>query len=184
MQGTHQYVIPGAKIQIVIGNMLEEAPGGFMVHGCNCQGVMGSGIAAAIRKKWPNVFRAYLDKYTEGYYDRYLGVQTLNQLRLGTIIPVEVDQDGVPLMVVNAMTQKVYQGHPDNPKAERYVNYESLARAMRKLNALPKKYPHVAPILHFPLIGAGLAKGNWQIIGQIIDQEITEMEKILWILPE
>ena len=36
---------------------------GVIVHQVNCQGVMGSGVAKAIRDKWPQVFTSYYSKY-------------------------------------------------------------------------------------------------------------------------
>jgi len=32
---------------------------GVVAHGVNCQGAMGSGVAGAIRRKWPSVFIEY-----------------------------------------------------------------------------------------------------------------------------
>jgi hypothetical protein len=37
-----------------------------IVHGCNAQGVMGSGVALAIRKKYPDAARAYFDMKDKG----------------------------------------------------------------------------------------------------------------------
>lgn len=31
----------------------------YIIHGCNAQGKMGAGVALEVRKKWPEVFRAY-----------------------------------------------------------------------------------------------------------------------------
>ena len=41
------------------GNLLEQTKG-VIIHGCNCQGVMSSGIALQIRNKWPGVFETYI----------------------------------------------------------------------------------------------------------------------------
>ena len=32
---------------------------GLVIHGVNCLGVMGSGVALAIREKWPSVYNSY-----------------------------------------------------------------------------------------------------------------------------
>lgn len=42
-----------------VGSDITEVTKGIVVHGVNCQGVMGSGVALAIRKKWPVVFDCY-----------------------------------------------------------------------------------------------------------------------------
>ena len=150
------------------GNMIEECTTGFMVHGCNCQGAMGSGIARVIRDKWPQVYAQY-----NHYHQK-------NGLELGSIQPIAVNSE---LIVINAMTQEFYLGHPACPHRERHVDYEAVAKCFEAINGLPLLFPDVEPVLSFPLIGAGLAKGNWTIIETIIDQTITNMEKVLWTLP-
>src|SRR5271167_114181 len=34
---------------------------GIIAHGCNCQGVMGSGVARFLRDKYPQIFPYYQD---------------------------------------------------------------------------------------------------------------------------
>lgn len=61
-------------IRYIKGDLLEtDAP--VIVHGCNCQGVMGSGVAKQIKEKYFTVYEIYRKIYE-------------NQgLELGTIIP-------------------------------------------------------------------------------------------------
>ena len=42
-----------------VGNMLEEVTSGCIIQQANAQGVMGSGIAWAIREKWSAVWDDY-----------------------------------------------------------------------------------------------------------------------------
>lgn len=152
------------------GNLVYSAENcGFIVHGCNAQGVMGSGIALTIKQRWPMVYKDY----------HYAKTQTeTNELEMGSIIPVPIDRDKV---VVNAITQRYYTGHPLAPEGCQ-IDYEALLHCFEKINLLPKHYPHIAPILHFPSIGAGLGGGNWEVISEIIDTAITDLEKIHWVL--
>jgi O-acetyl-ADP-ribose deacetylase (regulator of RNase III) len=85
----------------------------YLVHGCNAQGVMGSGVARLIRDKWPKAFRYYRDAYDRG------------DLKLGTTVWVNV-RDKV---VINAITQDRYG-------TDRvHVDYEAGIRAsFRKIN--------------------------------------------------
>jgi O-acetyl-ADP-ribose deacetylase (regulator of RNase III) len=152
------------------GNLvLSDDNDGFIVHGCNAQGVMGAGIARAIKEHWPMVFKDY----------RYAKMQSItNEIAMGTIIPVPIDQDRV---VINAITQQYYTGHPyAQPGCQ--VDYEAVLHCFEKINQLPKFYPHIKPILHFPLIGAGLGGGDWAVISEIIDTTVTNLEKVLWTL--
>lgn len=161
-------------INYEIGDLLSITKG-FLPQGCNTQGKMGSGIALSIKNKWPEVYQAYLTKFKEGH--NLNGVK-LQELEMGTIIPVSVNPD---IVVINAMTQRFYTGHR-NSVGGREVDYDAIAKCFEEINKLPELYPDVEPILNFPLIGAGLAKGNWRIISTIIDETITSMEKVLWTL--
>ena len=51
---------------------------GVIVHGVNCQGAMGSGVALAILKKWPTVYSEY-KKFPTGSQS------------LGKIQPIEIE---------------------------------------------------------------------------------------------
>ena len=43
----------------IIKRNITEATSGVIVQSVNAQGVMGSGVAAALRRKWPQVFNKY-----------------------------------------------------------------------------------------------------------------------------
>ena len=50
-------------VNIISGNLLDSKED-YICHQVNCQGVMGSGVAKAIRDEWPEVFaeyRSYID---------------------------------------------------------------------------------------------------------------------------
>ena len=52
------------KIEYRKGDLLKtEIP--YIAHGCNAQGVMGSGVAKVIREKWPLAFQVYWEDYIE-----------------------------------------------------------------------------------------------------------------------
>lgn len=156
---------------------------GILVHGCNCQGFMGAGIAAAIRAKWPAVYQAYRDRRAE------FGLQ------LGDIIPVYGDisknaaaarrhgsaarafDGGMPpeLIVVNAMTQ--YSFGRDGV----HVDYDAVEAAFLRVKLLARDSG--LPV-HFPLIGCGLAGGDWAEVSARIERALgDDVDKTLWILP-
>lgn len=143
----------------------------FFVHGCNAQGAMGRGIAGEFRKVYPEVW--------EDYRRAYL----LQGLSVGDVIAVELRHSwGI---VFNAITQEFYGAD----KNIRYVDYDGLRDCFRKINKLiitwNTEFPAIYDrVLNFPLIGAGLANGDWNIIEKIIDDEIDDsIEKVLWKLP-
>jgi O-acetyl-ADP-ribose deacetylase (regulator of RNase III) len=82
-------------IKVTVGNVLDEKSG-LIVHGCNDQGVMGAGIAAQIKSRFPDAYEVYHETYLAG------------ELKLGTVSGAGIDPDGdgdCQLMIINAVTQ-------------------------------------------------------------------------------
>lgn len=146
-----------------IGNLL-DAPSGILVHGCNAQGVMGSGVAKAIRDRWPQAF------------DAYKQAQAQHGLALGSVSWARVATD--PLVIVaNAVTQEFYGREPGRV----YVDYDAVERAFSLIG--DKARQHRLPV-HYPMVGAGLGGGDWGRLSKIIDQTLEGVEHHLWVLPE
>jgi O-acetyl-ADP-ribose deacetylase (regulator of RNase III) len=120
-----------------------------IVHGCNCQCVMGAGIALAIRKTFPEAFLADCAT-TKG-----------DRNKLGTISVAPIERNGRSLVIVNAYTQYHWRGRGV------LVDYEAVRRVMKNVKtSFPGKR------IGYPKIGAGLAGGNWLTIAAIIDEEL------------
>lgn len=114
---------------------------GVIAHGVNCQGVMGSGVAKAIRRRWPIA------------YDRYKQMPTGKSM-LGTAHIVNVSEDGSnSLWVANCYTQVFYgfNGRFANPDAILNSLWDALSYA---------DYHHLD--LYMPKIGAGLGGLDWE----------------------
>ena len=158
-------------IQVRKGDVLAVSTG-LIVHGCNCQGVMGGGIALAIKNKYPNVYKAYRKTFeTTG-------------LKLGNIEVVSVTDPGAVVAdckyIVNANTQDFFG------TSKRQVSYDAVADCFEKVQLLAVRAEETLgyklPVV-FPAIGAGLGGGNWEIIERIIDQSVSNhFEKILYVL--
>jgi O-acetyl-ADP-ribose deacetylase (regulator of RNase III) len=147
------------KIVTKIGNLMDVTTG-HIVHGCNAQGVMGSGVALAVKRKYP---RAYED---------YLRIHLDHGLVLGVAYPYSVSAD---LVIWNAITQEGF-GAPT-----RNCSYDAIQTCFEQINeTVPRT--DVVRELHIPMIGAGLGGGNWEIIREIIEQTVT-VPTTLWILP-
>jgi O-acetyl-ADP-ribose deacetylase (regulator of RNase III) len=148
-------------IKHIQGDIL-STPSGVVVHGCNAQGVMGSGVAKALRDKHPSCFRVYREAYeSQG-----------NKLHLGDIHPSQVSDT---LHIVNGITQMYYGRTPGRV----YVDYDAVASVMRKSGALAKE---LGLPLVFPLIGCGLAGGDWARVSKIIEDACPDVEKILYTI--
>jgi O-acetyl-ADP-ribose deacetylase (regulator of RNase III) len=135
---------------------------GIIVQGCNAQGVMGSGVAKAIRDKYPFV------------YDLYRGAYEKKGLQLGQVVWATVSKEEPMLTIANAITQEFYGRDPNRV----YVSYEGLRIAFERVAEIARK--HDLPV-HYPRIGAGLAQGDWNRITAIIDTALTGVEHTLWV---
>lgn len=131
-----------------------------IAHGCNCHGLMGSGIAKQIRATWPNVYEVYRLKY------QVMG------LELGTILPVRT-LDG--RMVVNCMTQ--YDcGHD----GKLYVDYDAIESCIAAINNHVEAWEVTE--VGFPFIGAGLGNGQWDKIENIIVRNARNFIPVVYSL--
>lgn len=162
---------------VKIGDLLDTTSPAFkenayniIVHGCNAHGVMGSGVALAVKQKWPGAFeeyRAFVGKFKKFSGSKY-------EL-LGKVIPFAIEEDN--LLIANAITQENF-----GRSGERYVSYSAIDTAFRSITQIASKFNSVA--IHYPLIGAGLGGGDWAIISNIIDSNMNEfpdLDHYLWI---
>jgi len=149
-------------ILIVEGDVL-QIPRGLIVHGCNAQGVMNSGIAKQVKEQFPNAF----DQYRKFYK---CGLGSVNYALVGD-----------SKFIANAITQEWYGREP-----RRYVSYDAIAHAFEDIDLWLKRIKNhtgVAMQVHFPAIGAGFGGGNLEIIKTIIDQTIPdEFTKVMHIV--
>ena len=134
-----------------------------IVHGCNAQGVMGSGVAKAIKERYPEAYKAYIASIPLGGME--LGRITFHRNEQG-------------FYVFNAITQKYY----GRDKSVIYVNYNAIKESFDLLNKFCSEegISHIA----LPKIGAGLANGDWSIIEKIIEEECTDVQPVVYILKE
>jgi len=152
----------------VKGSVLDAT--GFIVHCVNCQGVMGSGVAKAIRERWPIVFDRY-EKVSAPYLE-----SGSNPLMLGKIQMVEV---GNTQVVVNLFGQLNYGGGGGT----RYMSYDAFDTGFKTFAShFVGEKEKVA--VNFPLLGAVLAGGEWSIISSIIEHHLPDdtFVKTLYVL--
>jgi O-acetyl-ADP-ribose deacetylase (regulator of RNase III) len=134
------------------GDLLKLALGGefdVIIHGCNCQCTMGAGIARLIKSTFPEAYEA--DCRT----------QKGDKRKLGAFSFATVERDGRFLSIVNAYTQFHWRG------LGVLVDYGAIRSCMH----IVKSEFHGKRI-GYPKIGAGLAKGDWNVISHIIDEEL------------
>jgi O-acetyl-ADP-ribose deacetylase (regulator of RNase III) len=160
-------------VRRIVGNLL-DTDARYIAHGCNAQGVMGAGVALALRRKWPQVYGEY-----RAQYDRLLLAQ-----RMHMDLPIGDPPIGLPLgevyevqcghqVVLNCITQEFVGGD------KRYVSYDAVDECFRHIARLVPRDGVVA----IPRIGAGLAGGDWDVIETIINKATPDTMVWLYDLP-
>ncbi len=150
-------------MKVIEGDLIALAKDGHfdvIVHGCNCFNTMGAGIAKVIANEFPAAL----------YADR----QTIkgDRSKLGTLTTAEIPSTETPLIVVNAYTQFNYRG--SGPK----VDYTAIEQCFRTIAQL---FPDSK--IGYPMIGAGLAGGDWGVISSIIEAVLDGTDHTLVVLP-
>lgn len=128
---------------------LLDAPADIIGHCCNCQNTMGSGVAAAIRQKYPEAYEA--------------DCQTIkgDKAKLGTVsLAVVKTPDNQIKAVANLYGQYSYGG-------ERPMSYEAIYNA---LVAFKEKLKPAVKTIAFPYkMACDRAGGDWRIVERMIE---------------
>lgn len=146
------------KIEYRTGDLLKSSLQAI-AHGCNSQGVMGSGIAKQIKEQYPDAFKMYRIAFVK------------SGLQIGTNIWSSYNNT----IIVNCITQPFF----GNDK-KRYVSYDAISDCMKDINS--NLFNAGIYEIGLPLIGAGLGGGNWNIISSIIEEELTKIKPIVFTL--
>jgi O-acetyl-ADP-ribose deacetylase (regulator of RNase III) len=152
------------KIIYKKGNLLacEEM---FILHGCNAQGVMGAGVALAIRKRYPSAYEAYREIFAQ--YGLHTG---------GLITSIQPDNK----IVFNGITQKWFGRDGKN-----YVSYDAVREVVKSVDHIMRDYAIAEgelPRVAMPKIGAGLAGGCWLTIQDILEEFSTKFQPIVYVM--
>lgn len=149
------------------GNLL-EADELVIVHGCNAKGIMGSGVAKAIKEKYPKAFEEYRLFYEQ------------NGLKLGQTIWVDCEKH----IIVNAITQESF-----GKDGKRYVSYDAITSCFHDINAIGRMSQLDESNAHkpfksiaLPLIGAGLGGGDWNVISGIISEQCEDIHPVVYLI--
>lgn len=153
------------KIEYIKGNLL-DTPHQYILHGCNAKGAMNSGIAKAIRAKYPSAFSVYRYQYEQGL------------MELGAVTYAE-QEDGKT--IINAVTQEFY----GREAGRRYVSYSAIVDCLERIDwFLHEKHrgDEDIPYLAMPKIGAGLGGGDWEVIADIIETKAEHFKPVVYYL--
>lgn len=123
-----------------------------IAHGCNCFCLMGAGIAKQIKQEFPNAYQ--LDCNTVKGDRKKLG-------KINYVFDYKSNT-----WIINAYTQF----NIANKNNTVTVDYEAVRSCMKEIKFC---FGREERKFGFPLIGAGLAGGDWNIISTIIEEEMN-----------
>ena len=139
-------------MKIVEGDLIKLALEGefdLIVHGCNCYCTMGAGIAKSIKEYFPEAYEADMNTVAGA------------REKLGSITSAVTLRNNHQITIVNGYTQYSPSGKGV------LVDYEAITSVFREIKKTYSGYR-----IGYPLIGAGLARGDWQIISGLISEQL------------
>jgi O-acetyl-ADP-ribose deacetylase (regulator of RNase III) len=131
-----------------------------LAHGCNCQGVMGAGIAVQFKKRYPEMFKQYQE---ECRTKRFV---------IGSVLPYFAS-DG--RLIFNLGTQK-YPGACADLKA--------IQHCLDIITNYPVRKDETIHSIALPRIGCGLGGLSWKDVQKVIEEvgALAKMKLIVYSL--
>ena len=149
-------------VKIITGNLLDSKED-YICHQVNCQGVMGSGVAKAIRDKWPEIFTEY-----RSYVDMCFGTP------LGSVCYAPINNSNQIVANMFAQSSYGYDG-------KRYTSYDAFCNC---LNAMARDIPKNCTIAFPYKIGSDRGGANWNIIYAMICAILGDWDVTIYKLEE
>lgn len=146
------------EIKEINGNLL-DSNAECIIHQVNCQGAMNSGVAKAIREKWPIVFERY-----RGYYDimRYGKTPLLGTIQ---VVPINDKQ-----AVINLFAQDNY-GYDGG----RYTSYDAIDTCLLNVADRCRKEGKKSMALPYHM-SCDRGGANWNIILEMIKEHFADLD--------
>ena len=123
---------------------------GIIAHGVNCQSAMGSGVAKAIKTRWPRIY--------EGYMAHPDGKEALGSAHIMMV--------GEVLWVANCYTQEFY-----GPGDRKYASVDAIRESLESVFMFAQ---YMGVPVYLPKIGAGLGGLDWELEVEPIINELHE----------
>lgn len=149
------------NLRYVHGNLLDSYRDGITIigHQCNCRYAWKGGIHRQIGEQWRRVILHYL-----------AGIWNLGDMRI-------YDTTEPNFRIAYLAGQDDYGNSAKTGRV--YTQMWALEAAMHKLAAALRKDDRLA----FPLIGAGLAGGDWNDIAAMISRVFADRTVTIYIYP-
>lgn len=139
-----------------------------LFHGCNCFKTMGAGVALALRTRYPEVYTADLD-WMKPPRER-LGHFTKAKTKSG-------------IEIYNLYTQFEYGRRKRMGEYRVDADYKAIRNSLAEMKAdLDALDPAKKQTIAGPLIGCGLAGGDWMIVENLIETTFPDRTINIWKL--
>lgn len=173
-------------IKYKTGNLL-GVKSGIIVHGVNTLGVMGAGVALAIREKYPECFEEYKEyiaaevEMAQEAFDADLEIDDClmeidrpgSEILLGEVNYFEVNKK---LLIANAFTQdRIGFDQDGNPPAD----LDAITCCLEEIADTAKSYKMS---IHMPKIGCGLGGLDWNDVSVIAEHAFKDLDVTCWSL--
>lgn len=146
------------------GNILDSGAD-IICHQVNCQGAMNSGVAKAIRQKWPKVYTEYRNMAKSLSPEEFCDEDLTWMHMLGHIQTVFLANKDT-MGVINMFAQAGY-GYD----GRRYTSYDAFWSCLGEI----KKYINPERTIAFPArIGCVRGGANWNVILKMIEEVLGE----------
>jgi O-acetyl-ADP-ribose deacetylase (regulator of RNase III) len=136
------------SLEFKTGNLFSYAADGY-AHGCNCQGVMGAGIALEFRDRYPEMFAEYRKRCRDGSFN------------LGSCFAWKAPSGQ---MIYNLGTQI---------RPGRYATLESVEVALTTMLRISGMNNPPGHLIAIPRIGCGLGGLNWNDVRLVIERVVA-----------
>lgn len=129
-------------------------------HQVNCQGVMGAGLAAQIRRMFPGVYDDYRKE---------CGKAAKSSDLLGKVLFFSVKYNGFDYNISSIFGQDRYGRNGC------FTDYDALRKAMEPIRVMATPFPaYPLTTVRIPYkMGCGLGGGDWSIVLSIIQEELV-----------
>lgn len=150
----------------------------YICHQVNCMGKMNSGVAKAIREKWPVVYKKY-DEECESWHvwaDAHFDKEPANRaaetmLGMAQLVPISETQT-----VINLFGQGSY-GYD----GRRYTSYDAFWMCLGRIREVVPQGSSIAFPDH---IGSCRGGANWNVIKTMIAEALHDYEVYIYELEE
>ena len=149
-------------IKIIDGDLF-DSKANIIAHQCNTYGVMGSGVAAEVKRRYPHVFQSYRKDYEDG------------KLELGYVNFTTAKQDQV---IANMCGQDKY-GYD----GKQYTNYDGLQKCFDEVVSFAYEEYDVKPVIAFPWkLSCCRGGGDWNVVYKMIEDTFKDFDVEIWRL--